>query len=187
MSASLTPLMTMDEFLVWEAEQEFKYEFDGFQPVAMTGGTAAHAGIQRNVIGMLYAGMRGHRCRAYGSELKIEVAGSIRYPDAFIVCTPVLPATQVVTEPVVVFEVLSKTTASTDWVEKNREYRDTPSVQRYVILEQTRMAAAVFSRDGGTWAPEFLVGDTELALPEVGLTLKLADLYEGALPEPNKA
>lgn len=187
MSGSLKPLMTMNEFLIWEAKQELKYEFDGFQPVAMTGGTAAHAGIQRNLIGILYAALRGHRCRAYGSELKIEVAGSIRYPDAFIVCTPVPPATRVVTEPVVVFEVLSKTTASTDWVEKNREYRDTPSVQRYVILEQTRMAAAVFSRDSGTWAPEFLVGDTELALPEVGLTLNLTEIYEGALAEPDAA
>jgi Uma2 family endonuclease len=176
--------MTMDEFLVWEAEQQFKYEFDGFQPVAMTGGTAAHAILQRNVIGTLHNGLRGHRCRVIGSELKIEVVGRIRYPDAFILYAPVPPDTQVATEPVVIFEILSKTTASTDWVEKNREYRDTPSVQRYVILEQARMAVAVFSRDGGTWAPEFLIGDTELALPEVGLTLKLADLFEGALAEP---
>ena len=43
------------------------------------------------------------------------------------------------------------------------------------------MAMAVFSRDGGTWAPEFLLGDAELVLPEVGLTLKLTEIYEGAL------
>ena len=173
--------MTMDEFLVWEAEQEFKYEFDGFQPVAMTGGTAARAIVQRNIVGLLYTCLRGHRCRAYGSGLKIEVCGSIRCPNAFIVCTPVQPLTEVVTDPVVVFEILSKSTASTDWVENIRAYRDTPSIQRYVLLEQTRMAMAVFSRDGGTWAPEFLLGDAELVLPEVGLTLKLTEIYEGAL------
>jgi Uma2 family endonuclease len=183
MSASLKPLMTMEEFLLWEGEQAFKFEFDGFRPMAMTGGSAAHAGIQRNLLGVLYNALRGHQCRAYGSELKIEVAGSIRYPDAFIVRTPVPPRAQVVTDPVVVFEILSPATASTDWVEKNREYRDTPSVRRYVILEQTRMAAAVFSRDSGTWTAEFLVGDAELVLPEAGIAISLTDLYEGALSD----
>lgn len=181
MSGSLKPAMTMDAFLAWETEQAFKFEFDGFQVIAMTGGTAAHAIIQGNLLGLLFNGLRGHRCRAIGSTLKVEVAGSIRYPDAFIVCSPLAPQLQVVPEPVVLFEILSKSTASTDWVEKNREYRDTPSVQRYVILEQTRMAAAVFSRDGGTWAAEFLIGEVVLPLPEVGLTLRLADLYEGAI------
>ena len=40
MSASLKPL-TLDEFLAWERTQPVRYEFDGTQPVAMTGGTIA--------------------------------------------------------------------------------------------------------------------------------------------------
>ncbi len=51
-------------------------------------------------------------------------------------------------DPVVVFEILSKSTAVTDRVVKNREYRDTPSVVRYVMLEQVRQAATVFERVG---------------------------------------
>jgi hypothetical protein len=31
--------MTLEAFLGWESRQEIKYEFDGFRPVAMTGGT----------------------------------------------------------------------------------------------------------------------------------------------------
>ena len=41
--------MTREQFLAWEERQEQRYEFDGFQPVAMTGGTAAHAVIQHNL------------------------------------------------------------------------------------------------------------------------------------------
>jgi hypothetical protein len=42
MSAALHKPMTLAEFLAWEERQELRYEFDGFPPVAMTGGTLAH-------------------------------------------------------------------------------------------------------------------------------------------------
>ncbi len=34
--------MTLAEFLAWEERQDLRYEFDGFKPIAMTGGTIAH-------------------------------------------------------------------------------------------------------------------------------------------------
>lgn len=179
MSAMLKETMTVEAFLDWENRQELKYEFDGFQPVAMTGGTAAHARIQVNLLGLLFNRLRGHRCQAFGSELKVRVAGRIRYPDAFIVCSPIPPDTLLVHEPVVVFEILSPSTSSTDRYEKNWEYRDTPSIQRYVMLEQSRPAATVFSREGDDWVGHALPGDVDLALPEIGITLPMAELYEG--------
>jgi len=71
--------MTLDEFLAWEECQELRYEFDGFRPVAMTGGTFAHSSIQRNLIVELSNRLRGKPCQPHGSHLKIEVAGRIRY------------------------------------------------------------------------------------------------------------
>lgn len=178
MSAVAKP-MTLEAFLDWESRQELKYEFDGFQPVAMTGGTAAHSAIQVNLMGLLFNAMRGHRCRVHGSHLKVQVAGRIRYPDAFMVCSPVLPGALVVHDPVVVFEILSPSTFDTDHFEKNLEYRDTPSVQRYVMLEQSCRGATVFSRERDDWIGHVLTGDDHLALPEVGITLRMAELYEG--------
>lgn len=122
--------MTLRQFLAWEERQPLRYEFDGFQPVAMTGGTAAHSAIQRNILHALTGRLRGKPCQPYGNDLKIEVVGRARYPDAFVVCMPVAPRQTVVTDPVVVFEVLSDGTANTDLVEKNAEYRATPSIQR---------------------------------------------------------
>lgn len=106
------------------------------------------------------------------------MAGHIRYPEAFVVCTPIPPRAKVVANPVVVFEVLSDGSANDDLVVKNAEYRATPSIQRYVILQQTHAAAIVFARKGEDWVTELLAGnEAVLRLPEIGIEIPLADIY----------
>jgi Uma2 family endonuclease len=179
MSVALKNPMSLEDFLDWESRQEFKYEFDRFQPVAMTGVTVAQSVIQANLLGLLFNRLRGQACRAHGSDLKIQVAGRIRYPDAFIVCSPMTPGATVIDDPVVVFEILSPGTSYRDRIEKNREYRATPSIQRYLILEQTRPAATVYARAGDDWVADVLVGEAELTLPEIGSSISLSEVYEG--------
>ena len=177
MNMAMRRPMTLEQFLAWEDRQELRYEFDGFQPIAMTGGTRAHAAIQVNIIFSLTGRLRGKPCRAFGSELKILVAGRIRYPDAFVVCTPGANGTKVVADPVVVFEVLSESTAREDIFAKNAEYRATPSIQRYIILEQTQAAAVVFARKGEDWISEVVTDKGVLRMPEIGIEVPLAELY----------
>jgi Uma2 family endonuclease len=178
--------MSLAEFLAWEERQELRWEFDGFAPMAMTGGTAEHSIIERNLIFSLTGRLRGHPCQPYTSNLKIAVAGSIRYPDAFVACTPLPRGTFVVTEPVVVFEVLSPSTASTDIGAKNEEYRDTPSIQRYVMLVQERQQATVFARVGNDWVGHIVSGDDVVEMPEIGISIPLTELYEGvSFPQPD--
>ena len=55
--------MTLADFLEWEERQEERYEFDGFQPVAMTGGTNAHEAIGGTLRALLREGLRGKPCR----------------------------------------------------------------------------------------------------------------------------
>jgi Uma2 family endonuclease len=145
----------------------------------MTGGTVEQGLIQANIIRQLGNRLLGKACKVFGSHVKIAVAGSIRYPDAFVVCSPMVRGTTVVTDPVVVFEVISPSTASTDYVVKNQEYRDTPSIQRYVMLEQDRQAATVFARAGDDWVGHVVSGEVVLVMPEIGVELPLAELYEG--------
>ena len=78
MSTALRPPMDLDAFLAWENRQELRYEFDGFAPLAMTEGTVELATIQRNLVTALTNRLRGKPCQAFGGELKIAVAGSIR-------------------------------------------------------------------------------------------------------------
>jgi Uma2 family endonuclease len=171
--------MTIAEFLTWERRQEFRYEFDGSQPVAMTGGTVAHSVIATNLVRALEDRLRGKPCRAFRGDLKIEAAGRIRYPDAAVTCSPVAQDADLLPDPVVVFEVLSASTASTDRITKNREYQATPSIRRYVMLEQDRIGATVFARSGDDWIGHVLAGTTLLKLPEIDVELPLNELYAG--------
>jgi len=181
--------MSLAEFLEWEERQPLRYEFDGVGPVAMTGGTFAHAVIQRNLAFALTARLRGKPSQFLGSDLKFLVAvGHIRYPDGMILCSPIDRAATVVHEPVVVFEILGPSTTRTDRLIKAREYQATPSLQRYVMLEQDSIGATVYARASTSWTHEILVADSLLSLPEVEVDLPLAELYDGltfeAEPEP---
>jgi Uma2 family endonuclease len=132
-------------------------------------------------MGILINGLRGGPCQPCGSGMKVGTAAGIRYPDAFVVCTPIAPDAEVVTDPVVVFEILSPSTSTIDHVEKNQEYRNTPSIQRTVILEQNTAAATVFRCDGADWVGHLQIGDAVLDLPEIGLSIRLMGLYAGVL------
>ncbi len=170
--------MTLDEFLAWERRQELRYEFDGFQPIAMTGGTLEHSAIGFNLVRALQDRLRGGPCRAFHADLKVIVADHVRYPDAVVTCSPVPRGSDIVPEPVVVFEVLSKTTARIDRTVKNAEYRDTSSIRHYVMLEQEAAAATIFSRSGGKWVSELVMGiDGVLNLPALGVDLPLSEIY----------
>ena len=176
--------MTVAEFLDWEERQELRWEFDGFQPIAMTGGTRAHETISGNIFFALRSRLTGQHCQVFGANLKIEVAGRIRYPDAFVTCTSGPGKQTVVQDAVVVFEVLSDSTSRTDRITKLREYGATPSIQRYVILEQDAIAAMVFVRKGADLVAEALTAADTLRMPEIDAEVPMTEFYEGvALPE----
>ena len=180
MNLALRKPMTLAEFLEWEDRQPLRYEFDGIGPVAMTGGTYGHSTIQGNLATALGGRLRGKRCRFHGSHLKFQVAeGHVRYPDGMVLCSPIDRTATVVYDPVVVFEVLSPSTARDDRIVKAREYQATPSVQRYVMLEQDGVSATVYARSGETWTHEILIADSVLSLPEIDVELPLAELYDG--------
>jgi Uma2 family endonuclease len=176
--------MTLDEFLVWERRQELRYEFDGFEPVAMTGWTLNHSAITAEVVAALRGRLRPG-CRVFRTDVKILVDGKVRYPDVAVTCSPIDGQSDILPNPVVVFEILSPSTASVDRVTKNVEYAATPSIQRYVMLEQVRIGATVFVRDGANWIGTVLLDDAVLAMPEIGVELPLRQLYARVeLPPP---
>ena len=178
MSAAVQPI-DLESFLAWEERQALRYEFDGVAATAMVGGTAAHCSIQRNLAISIGGRLRGNICQFYGSDLKIRAAGSIRYPDGFVVCSTVPARSKIVDNPVVIFEVLSESTDRTDLGAKNREYEATPSVHRYIVLEQDAIAGTQFERVGDDWIGHILRENFILRMPEIGLELPLRELYEG--------
>ena len=124
--------------------------------------------------------MRGKPCRFYGSDLKIQVADNQHpLPGRNGRLSPVAPNATVVRDPVVIFEVLSPSTAAKDRIVKAREYQATPSVKRYVMLEQDRIGATVHVRAQDGWSVLVLKDDDTLVMPEIGLAIPLAEFYEG--------
>ena len=88
MTAALrTPRMTRDAFLTWAEVQRERYEFDGFEPVAMTGGTRNHNRITRDIHRALDARLRGSGCESLGPDAGVATIGdAVRYPDARVTC-----------------------------------------------------------------------------------------------------
>ena len=180
MNLAVRKPMSLAEFLEWEERQELRYEFDGVEPVAMTGGSLRHAAIQRNLAIAVGSRLSGKPCQFFGSDLKIQVGeNSSRYPDGIVLCSDMDPSLKIVRNPVVIFEVLSPSTAAKDRIVKAREYQATPSVKRYVMLEQDRIGATVHVRAQDGWSVLVLKDDDILAMPEIGLEIPLAEFYEG--------
>ena len=177
MSASLR-VLTTEEFLAWERTQPERYEFDGIQPVAMTGGTPAHAWIGARLIIALGTRLRPP-CDVYTGDLKVLTTdGRVRYPDVTVACGGVDPDGDVIA-PVVVFEVMSPSSALTDRRVKPREYAGVPSILACVVLDQSQPDASVFRR-AEDWREQTLQGpDAVLALPEIGVEMPLAAIYAG--------
>lgn len=171
--------MNLPQFLAWEERQELRYEFDGLQPVAMTGGTFEHDQVIFKLRQALDSRLAGKPCRPCGPNVKILAGGKVRYPDVLVTCSPIPRGATVIDDPVVVFEVVSHDNQRTDRIDKVQDYRATPSIRRYVILEQKFVGATVFARQDADWIATALGAGDTLALPEVGIELPLDECYAG--------
>ena len=180
MNVAVRKTMTREQFFRWAEAQEEPYEFDGEQPVAMTGGTNGHGLIVANIVSELKNRLRGKPCRvlpATGGGVA-TIGQAIRYPDATVTCSPVEEQDRLIPNPVVVFEVVGES-ARTDRLVKMREYHAVPSIERYVLVEQTIPVLVAYTRRDGPWiATSLSIGDT-LALSELGIEIAVADIFDG--------
>jgi Uma2 family endonuclease len=178
---------TQEQFFNWAEAQDAPYEFDGVQPVAMTGGNAGHSLITRNVHAALRARLRGSGCRPLGPDAGVQTVGTaVRYPDALVTCSKFELTDRTIPGVVVVFEVLSPTSGRMDRIVKVREYAAVPSIRRYVILESTGVGLTVRERatPDEAWRTTVLTSGDVLGLPEIGVEIPVAELYEDiAFPE----
>ena len=184
MNVALRKPMTREEFFIWAEGQDGRYEFDGFQPVAMTGGTNNHGLIAGNLYFQLKLRLRGGPCVPMLPEGGgvATIGNKVRYPEAVVTCSPVPGGERLIPHPVVVFEVLSPSPARTDQVIKLLEYQSVLSIKRYVLIEQREALVTVHSRrHDEPWSTAPLAGGDTLALPEIGIELPVAALYDGVV------
>lgn len=173
----------LKEFLAWEERQPARYELVDGEPRLMTGGTQAHWIIGGNIVAALKPLLRGSSCRASGSDIRLVTGNqNVRYPDAVIDCGPLRPGAHEVSDPTVVFEVLSRSTAWTDLHHKLRDYDATPGIRHYVIVAQDESRVEFWMREnaGRLGLAATLTGlDEFLTIDPPGVRLEMAEIYEG--------
>ena len=187
MNVALRKPWTQEQFFSWAETQETRHEFDGFQPVAMTGGNLDHSRVTRNLSAALHTRLRAGPCEPLGPDAGIETVNkAVRYPDALVTCSRADGKDRLVPGVVVVFEVLSPTSGRIDRIVKVREYAAVPSIRRYVILESSSVGLMVMERSepGEAWRTTVLAEGDILRMPEIGIEVPVAEIYEGiAFPE----
>lgn len=188
MSAAQMPLparISAEEYLRLERESEFKHEFVDGAIYAMAGVRRAHDRITANLHGILYNKFRGGPCQNFTADIKVrsELANRFYYPDVSALCGEAEfldDQTDVLLNPALIVEVLSKSTERTDRSEKFPAYRLIPSFEEYVLVSQWEHKAEVFRRvTRDEWSVEEITGlDAEFELKSVGATVKMAELFE---------
>ncbi len=185
MEAHALPKLSIEKYLELERTSDQKYEFHDGYVVAMAGGTINHGRLCGNAYSSLRDRLGSGDCEVFNSEVKVHVASAQRffYPDATVVCGPLetSPFTEhAITNPKLVVEVLSERTAGYDRGQKFHIYRQIPTLQEYILIEQDQPAVDVFYRqpDGELWR----ISRTEeldgiLKIRTLDLEIPLAELY----------
>jgi Uma2 family endonuclease len=170
---------TVEDFLAWEAQQPERYEFIDGIVVPRIGGSAAHTIIKDNVFGALRDRVRGGGCRALTEGLKVVTPENVHYPDVTVFCTPIQPTDDQIHEPVVIVEVLSRSTGDRDRGAKWVGYRTLRSLQHYVLIAQDRRRVEVYTRSEEGWTLRlFEPPARRVPLPTMKLELDLDGIYE---------
>jgi Uma2 family endonuclease len=188
---TLPPPWTVEEFLAWEREQEERHEYVDGVIRMMTGGTLDHNTITGNVASGLRSQLRGGPCRVFAVAVKVVSGFATLYPDVVMTRTPGSGQSDIVPEPEIVVEVLSRSTQSFDRGAKLDAYQQIPSLEQYVLIAQDQIRVSVYERDEGSWRYRTLQElDARLHFAVGGAAMTLAEIYERATvaePPPRQA
>ena len=174
---------TEEQYLAWEIDATEKSEYIDGEIRAMSGGTEPHASIPMNIGGELRAALRGRGCRILSSDMKIWTPGRFYYPDLSVVCGPSIYRNgnkHIITNPIVVVEVLSPGTEPKDRGEKFIRYQQIETLRSYLLVSQAEARVEMFERgDNGHWDYSMIAGvDNSIAIPSLGVTLALSKVYD---------
>ncbi len=178
------PVFTVEDYLGFERFAGERHEFLDGRVYAMAGESLSHGTICFNLGGITHRQLFGKKCRGFSPNMKIATneTGLFSYPDLAIVCgKPRLydKKTDVLTNPVVIFEVLSPSTENYDRGEKFLRYTNNiQTLEHYVLIAQDRPRIEHYARASG-WAKTEIEGiNAVLKLDSVECEISLAELYD---------
>jgi Uma2 family endonuclease len=172
--------ITADEFLNIDFGTDRRFELEDGVIVMMTGGSEQHAWVQGNVHYWLKSALKGTKCRPYGPDMGVRVSDTdVRYPDVTVHCGSRPDPEEnlkALTEPVVIIEVISPSTATLDQGTKLEEYKSIASVQTIAFVDPVNQLVRTLQRSGPGWLDQ-MFGAHDLTLPSLGLTVPHAEIF----------
>ena len=179
--AAHQPVMTGADYLAWEAKQTERHEFVGSEVFSMAGAEDRHVTVCGNAYIALRQHLGGSPCRTYMSDMRLNVAalGSYFYPDIMVTCSANDRASSLVkSEPKLIVEVLSLSTAAYDRGLKFSHYRSLPSLQEYVLIDlDTRCTDCYRLGTDGLWVLHPFDSGQNLQFASVALDITAVQLF----------
>ena len=174
--------MALAEYLALDKRADLKHEYVSGGAHAMAGGSIEHGAIAGNVIGHLRTVLRERPCQIFTSDVRVAVeeTGLRTYPDVSVVCGEVARADdgRSTTNPIVIVEVLSDSTADWDRGGKFAHYRRIPSLREYVVIAQDERFVEHHVRgDADLWTLRDVRGNGVIDLAALGCSLPLDEIY----------
>ena len=174
---------SLDEFFAWQGQQDQRYGLVNGEPLRMQSGVSgAHLRVSMNILGQLIRQLRGKQCQPFHGDWSVQTKpGQLRRPDIGVDCGPFDPKSYKAASPVIIAEILSPTTRDFDTLRKSEEYKLIPSLRRILLVDPNRAEVFMWLRgEAGEWHFSTIAGlDAELSMPEIGVVLPLADIYDG--------
>lgn len=174
-----------EDYLELERNAEFKSEYLEGQIFAMSGGSPEHSAITVNITRELSLQLKGRPCQAFSNDLKVRTSytGLYAYPDLTVVCSEPIyhdEKRDIITNPVVIIEVLSPSTEAFDRGRKFAHYQNILSLLDYILIAQDQPWIDHYARQpNNRWLLTPVVGlESSLWIPSIECDLRLAEVYD---------
>jgi Uma2 family endonuclease len=184
MAEQQTEYYSIEDYLALEAQAEERHEYEAGRIQAMSGGSIHHSLIGTNITNSLYNKLEGSSCLVLNGDARlwIDHAHSFVYPDAMVICGKIQAAEEdpnAVVNPVLIVEVLSKSTVGYDRGDKFHKYCSLPSFQEYLLIDQDKPVVDVlFREEPGYWKVTTAIGlDQSISLASLGFDIPLSAIY----------
>jgi Uma2 family endonuclease len=175
---------TIEEYLEMENAATEKHEYYKGEIFEMPVTNIGHNVISGNIFVSLANKLRDSPCQPFNGMTRIchEKSYFFTYPDISVICDDPLTRNNDdmnVTNPTIIFEVLSPSTRNYDRGEKFSLYRDIPSLKEYVLVEPGLIKVEHhFINERGNWdLKEYDSIDEELLLRSILVSIPLSDIY----------
>ncbi|MGZ8946618.1 MAG: Uma2 family endonuclease [Methylococcaceae bacterium] len=165
-----------EDYLQGELLAETKYEYIDGQVHAMVGASENHNLLSVNLLTELKNRLKGTPCRTFIADMKVKVGGNFFYPDVMVVFQEDNDSEYYKTAPVIVVEVLSKSTRRFDQTDKRLRCQRIPTLEEYVLIEQDKGEIQVFSKKDQWQSFYYYLGD-EITFSSLGITVPVEDIY----------